>query len=609
MDNVKQQVVDRLKQANNILVTVRANPTIDLLSACIGLALVLDKLDKHATAVFSGEVPSAMEFLKPDETLEQTPNSLRDFIIALDKTKADKLRYKVEDKVVRIFITPYKTSLSQDDLEFSQGDFNIDVVVALGVHEQAELDSAITEHGRILHDAAVISINNTPNSNLGSLNWQDVSASSVSEMVADLTVTIDKNVLDEQVATALLTGVVAETARFSNDKTTPKTMNLAGELMAAGANQQLVADKLRGETHDVPHDAKPTEEKSSGADGTLEISHPEPSSNDTPAEEPKSSEQDQKVGEQSDEKSSDEIPDLIPTKSREMLPVPELGNTPAGQVGTLLDNPFTGEFKDEETSGAQHGFLIDQAAEIAAGAPGSTANASAQPDGIDLPPVVTPAAPILTHDQPVISLLPDDDTVAPVAAIVPELPAMPLAPESPVSVAPMALAAQSSDDDADQTLEDIEESVHSSHVAEDSVDLGIQTPRPFASTDSNPVDEARAQVEAALKQITQPPKPLEGLGAQPLGDPLHAAAAAPVTQVPVAAPPQIDVDEQGNLRPAGSPLPLIDPRTPRAMDMPLPPVSPSGSLSGPSPSQGPASVPPPAVPPPFMPPFSPPPAS
>ena len=54
MDDVKQQVIGRLKQANNILVTVRNNPSVDLLAACIGLALALDKLDKHATAVFSG---------------------------------------------------------------------------------------------------------------------------------------------------------------------------------------------------------------------------------------------------------------------------------------------------------------------------------------------------------------------------------------------------------------------------------------------------------------------------------------------------------------------------------------------------------------------------
>src|ERR1700722_3597263 len=160
MDNPKQQIVDRVKQATNVLVTVSTNPSVDQLAAAIGLTLLLNKLGKHATAVFSGQVPSTIEFLQPEKTLEKNTDSLRDFIIALDKSKADKLRYKVEENVVKIFITPYRTSISEKDLDFSQGDFNVDVVVALGVREQTELDQAITAHGRILHDATVISINN-----------------------------------------------------------------------------------------------------------------------------------------------------------------------------------------------------------------------------------------------------------------------------------------------------------------------------------------------------------------------------------------------------------------------------------------------------------------
>jgi hypothetical protein len=45
-------------------------------------------------------------------------------------------------------------------------------------------------------------------------------------------------------ATAFLTGIVAETQRFSNTKTSPKVMTMAAQLMAAGANQQLIATKL-----------------------------------------------------------------------------------------------------------------------------------------------------------------------------------------------------------------------------------------------------------------------------------------------------------------------------------------------------------------------------
>src|SRR2546421_4153765 len=98
----RQAIADRLNQANNILVTVSNTPSVDQLASCIGLTLALNKLGKHATAVFSGNVPSTIEFLQPEKTLEKNTDSLRDFIIALDKSKADKLRYKVEDKVVKI---------------------------------------------------------------------------------------------------------------------------------------------------------------------------------------------------------------------------------------------------------------------------------------------------------------------------------------------------------------------------------------------------------------------------------------------------------------------------------------------------------------------------
>ncbi len=270
MDDAQAQLTDRLKTANNILVTVSRNPSVDQLAACIGLTLVLNKQGKHAAAVFSGKVPSTLEFLKPEETLEQNTDSLRDFIIALDKNKADKLRYKVEDDVVRIFITPYKTSINQDDLDFSQGDFNVDVVVALGVKQQEDLDEAIIAHGRILHDATVASINIDTGGDLGTINWQAPQASSLSELVTQLTQQLGENLLDEQIATALLTGVVAETDRFSNDKTSPQTMSAGAALMSAGANQQLVASKLE------EGEPKPTVSPKS-SDGAIEIEHKEPS--------------------------------------------------------------------------------------------------------------------------------------------------------------------------------------------------------------------------------------------------------------------------------------------------------------------------------------------
>lgn len=241
----KQQVVERVKQASNILVTVSKDPSVDQLAACIGLTLFLNKLGKHATAVFSGKVPSTIEFLQPEKTISTNTDNLRDFIISLDKEKADKLRYKVEDNFVRIYITPYHASLSEKDLQFSQGEVNVDLVIALGVTQQGQLDQAITAHGKILHDATVISVNATNlKAELGQINWQEATSSSLSEMIVSISEAFGSNLLDGQMATAFLTGIVASTDRFGNNRTSPKVMTMAAQLMAAGANQQLIINQL-----------------------------------------------------------------------------------------------------------------------------------------------------------------------------------------------------------------------------------------------------------------------------------------------------------------------------------------------------------------------------
>ena len=171
MADVLKQIVEKVKESNNILVTVNSNPSVDELSAALGITLLINKLNKHATAVFSGAVPPAIKFLQPEKTFENTVDSLRDFIIALDKEKADHLRYKIVDDMVKIFITPYRTTINQKDLDFSQGDYNVAMVLAIGVKDEADLDHALESHGRILHDAVVASVTLGESTQLGSIEW------------------------------------------------------------------------------------------------------------------------------------------------------------------------------------------------------------------------------------------------------------------------------------------------------------------------------------------------------------------------------------------------------------------------------------------------------
>lgn len=249
----KQQIIEKIKGATNILITVSKNPTVDQLSASLGLTALLDKMGKHATAIFSGIVPPAISFLNPDAVFEDTADSLRDFIIALDKDKADHLRYKLEGDVVKIFITPYRTSITADDLEFSQGDYNVELVLALGVASQEHLDEALIANGQIMDDATIATLSfGTETSKLGSIDWHDEMASGLSEMVASLAdgLKADKTILDKQISTALLTGIVSATERFSNASTSSQVMNVSAQLMAAGADQQLIAAKLQ-ENHAI----------------------------------------------------------------------------------------------------------------------------------------------------------------------------------------------------------------------------------------------------------------------------------------------------------------------------------------------------------------------
>ena len=243
--NILSEVASKIAESRNILIALSADPSVDEMSAAIGLSLYLDRLGKRATAIYSGMTPNALEFLKPEETFESTADTLQDFVIALNKEKADHLRYKLDGDFVKVFITPYRTRIAEEDLEFSYGDFNVDLVLALDVANGIDLDSALREHGRIMHDAVIINITTGKPGKFGEIEWSDPSASSVSEMIATLLYAMGGKIqIEKEEATAFLTGIVAATNRFANAATFPNTMRLASRLMESGANQQLVAKNI-----------------------------------------------------------------------------------------------------------------------------------------------------------------------------------------------------------------------------------------------------------------------------------------------------------------------------------------------------------------------------
>lgn len=250
---IPEKVAEKIQRGANILIALSKDPNLDEMSAAIALAIVLDQQKKHVTAIYSGKTPNALEFLKPEETFEKDTSSLQDFIIALNKSKADHLTYKLDGDYVKIYITPYKGQVKKEDLEYSYGDYNVDLVIVFNVNAGTEIDSALSEYGRIMHDASAINITSGLPGRFADLEWSDPEKSSVCEMVYDLLKELEITELSQEVATALLTGILSATERFSNNRTKPTTMAVASKLMEAGADQQLIsANILKPETPVTP---------------------------------------------------------------------------------------------------------------------------------------------------------------------------------------------------------------------------------------------------------------------------------------------------------------------------------------------------------------------
>lgn len=583
--NPQQQVIERLKTAVNVLITVSNSPSVDQLAGAIGFTLLLNKLGKHATTVFSGTVPSTLEFLKPDDTIEKNTDSLRDFIVSLDKSKADKLRYKVEQNVVKIFITPYHTSITEKDLEFSQGDFNVDVVLALGINNRNDLDQAITSHGRILHDATVITISaGTKTSSLGAINWHDGGAASLCELLVGVGEALQPNLLDTQAATAFLTGIVAETNRFSNDKTTPKIMSLASQLMAAGANQQLIATQLEKAT-EVPLKETPKAAPQSPAaspDGALTIEHTKDAPKDAPTEKKEDMPAPEPVEPVSPQIAIDEHGNMSRAESegfitKHRIIEPIKGHEEPKEAPVLEEKNTYAANMDEDNDKASG---IDPSAPLPERDKETLSHDKAstiEPDKSEPEPAAHAYVP-----APDVTVPPPD--ILPPPAPAPEPPKPADKPEPEILTLPPAMDNNTLHEleknldsphfvkDPTTTLHEMEEFVDSSHLtAPETSELTMTPPQ------AEGVDAARDAVNSAISSAPYDPNRPQ---------PLHAVNAVPLpTAPPLASDPVL------------SGLGLSDDPS-RPSGMMLPPVQPAPMQSVPNdPSgQSPPPVPPPMIP-------------
>jgi len=250
----KQQASEAIRQAESILLVTGARPNIDQVASVVALTHMLRKMDKKVTPLVTDRVPGGAQFIARN-VVETSLNGSRDFIVQLSLAKAevDKVKYTVDDGKLNIHVTPFSGGFNASDVSFDKGDYHFDLIIALGVPKRANLDRIFEQNPRLLTTIPMLNIDyHRINEQHGAINLLETNSSTLSEMVLALGESVQGGLLDAQVATALLAGIMAATDRFTSANTTAKSMTVAAQMLAAGADQQKVTKEIFGERERKP---------------------------------------------------------------------------------------------------------------------------------------------------------------------------------------------------------------------------------------------------------------------------------------------------------------------------------------------------------------------
>lgn len=252
--NQEQQFQELINQSNHILITFRRDYSNDAVAAALALASYLNKLDKRFSLVVSDwQLPNELAFLPGVDGVQNKITNLQQFVIALDlkDKKVDEFSYDVkkndDDKSnkLEIYVTPGQGSFDEQDVSVGSSDYRYDTIITLDTPDLESLGEIYNSNAEFFFKTIIINIDhNVVNENFGQLNLVELNASSVSEILYNLITKIDANLIDEQMATALLTGIIAKTQSFKSAKVVPATLHSASDLINKGADKDKIIQNL-----------------------------------------------------------------------------------------------------------------------------------------------------------------------------------------------------------------------------------------------------------------------------------------------------------------------------------------------------------------------------
>ena len=245
-----QAATKAIEAHQRILVIPHANVDPDGISSALACSLMFTALGKEVTVVCPDPLPQAFSFLPGFSSLIEGIAESQNFMITINLSEGvevDKLRYTVEDQKVNIIVTPKSGSIRPENISLSQGENAYDLIVVVDSADLALLGDTYSNNVDLFSNVPVLNIDHHV-SNVRFGQWQliDVTCASATEVLYNWwrQVPVFREKMTPDLATLLLAGLITDTRSFQNPNTTPRSLEVAADLLEMGAKQQEIIEHV-----------------------------------------------------------------------------------------------------------------------------------------------------------------------------------------------------------------------------------------------------------------------------------------------------------------------------------------------------------------------------
>ena len=244
----EQQIFEQIKKASNILVTFKKTWDGDAVSSALAMYLFLKKMDKQVDLVAEKfSLDKLYSFLPGYTEIKNSLLNLRKFIISLDitNTKVSQIKYKQEESKLNFIISPKDGFFTESDITSGASGFKYDLIIVLDTPDLESLGRIYDNNTEFFYQTPIINIDHSStNEEFGQINFIELTAVSTSEIVFSLFESFGRDLIDENIATCLLAGLIAETKSFKTNNVTPRALMAASALMSLGARREEIVNNL-----------------------------------------------------------------------------------------------------------------------------------------------------------------------------------------------------------------------------------------------------------------------------------------------------------------------------------------------------------------------------